>query len=84
MSVKIQIDEIEAEMDYKGWINFKSKIMAAMLNGTVSWDEGNAMRNLIDHALTQASAKAAKEEYLENFMKELNEDRSIKNSKEIN
>lgn len=63
MSTKIQIDEIEAEMDYAGWIRFKSKVMGAMLNGTVNWEEGCAMRNLIDHALTQSSAKQAKEEY---------------------
>lgn len=62
MSIKIAIDEIEAEMDYKGWLSFKGKVMQAMLKGEVSWDEGVAMRSLIDHALTQASVKQAIEE----------------------
>lgn len=62
MSIKIQIDEIEAEMDYAGWLRFKNKVMGAMLKGDISWDEGVAMRGLIDHALTQASVKRAIEE----------------------
>lgn len=66
MSIKIAIDEIEAEMDYMGWIHFKSKVMAAMLSGKIDWDEGCAMRNLIDHALTQAATKQAIEEIKDN------------------
>lgn len=65
MTTKIQIDEIEAEMDYAGWIRFKSKVMTSMLKGEVSWEEGEAMRNLIDHALTQSSARQSREEYEE-------------------
>lgn len=64
-NTKIQIDEIEAEMDYAGWINFKKKLMGEMLKGTIKWEEGTAMRSLIDYALTQSSAKQAKEEYEE-------------------
>lgn len=60
--IKIQIDELEAEMSLEGWINFKSKIMGAMLKNQVSWEEGCAMRALIDHALTQASANRAREQ----------------------
>lgn len=62
MAIKIAIDEIEASMDYKGWLSFKDKVMKAMLKGEVSWEEGTAMRSLIDHALTQASVKQAIEE----------------------
>jgi hypothetical protein len=51
--IKIQVDELEAELSYEGWINFKSKVMGAMLKGTVSWEEGNAMRSLIDHHLSK-------------------------------
>lgn len=64
-TTKIQIDEIEAEMDYAGWIKFKQKVMGEMLKNTITWEEGTAMRALIDHALTQSSAKQAKEEYEE-------------------
>jgi len=62
MGIKIPIDEIDAEMDYAGWIKFKSSIMRAMLSGKVDWEEGEAMRKLIDHALTQAVAISSKEE----------------------
>ena len=67
MKTKIQIDEIEAEMDYAGWLNFKKKVLGAMLSGKVSWEEGEAMRKLIDHALTSAAAKESKEEYEDNL-----------------
>jgi hypothetical protein len=73
-TTKIQIDEIEAEMDYAGWLNFKKKVMGAMLSGKISWEEGVAMRSLIDHALTQTSARSAREEYEE----KMREDRSAK------
>jgi hypothetical protein len=82
--IKIPIDEIDAEMDYEGWINFKSKVMAAMLNGTVGWDEGCAMRNLIDHALSSAAGKQAKEQYMDNLGRELSEDRSTSNIQKVN
>lgn len=62
MSIKIQVDELDAEMDYRGWLAFKGKVMQAMLKGEVSWDEGVAMRSLIDHALTQNATKQAIEE----------------------
>lgn len=66
MTIKIQIDEIEAEMDYAGWLRFKNKVMGAMLKGDISWDEGVAMRSLIDHALTQSVAQKAVEEIKDN------------------
>lgn len=52
-NIKIQIDELEAELSYEGWINYKSKVMGAMLTGKVNWEEGNAMRALIDHNLAK-------------------------------
>lgn len=52
-NIRIQIDELDAELSYEGWINFKSKVMGAMLTGSVAWEEGNAMRALIDSQLAR-------------------------------
>lgn len=53
--VKIQIDELEAELSYEGWLGFKKKVLGAMLNGSVSWQEGSDMRDLIDFNLAKHS-----------------------------
>lgn len=61
MEIMCIMDELDKLLN-NPVINFKSRVMAGMLNGTIDWNKGVHIRNYLDSLSEEEAAKLIRKE----------------------